>query len=65
MTRNIGSADRLIRMLVGLAALSLVFVGPKSLWGLIGLVPLVTALVGWCPPYAILGISTYKSSPNI
>lgn len=65
MTRNIGSADRLIRMLVGLAALSLVFVGPKSLWGLIGLVPLVTALVGWCPPYAILGISTCKSSPNI
>ena len=65
MTRNIGSADRLIRMLVGLAALSLVFVGPKSLWGLIGLVPPVTALVGWCPPYAILGISTCKSSPNI
>lgn len=61
MTRNIGSMDRLIRIVIGLAALSLVFVGPKSLWGLIGIVPLATALVGWCPPYAILGISTCKS----
>lgn len=61
MTRNIGSVDRLIRIVIGLAALSLVFVGPKSLWGLIGIVPLATALVGWCPPYAILGISTCKS----
>lgn len=62
MNRNIGSIDRLIRVVIGLAVLSLLFVGPKTLWGLLGLVPLLTAMVGWCPPYAILGISTCKSS---
>ena len=62
MNRNIGPIDRLTRVLIGLAALSLVFFGPKTLWGLFGLVPLLTAMVGWCPPYAILGISTCKSS---
>lgn len=62
MTRNIGSIDRLIRIVVGLAVLSLVFVGPHSLWGLLGLVPLVTAIVGWCPPYAMLGISTCRAA---
>ena len=62
MTRNIGAIDRVIRVVVGLAALSLVFVGPKTLWGLLGLIPLLTAIIGWCPPYAILGISTCKSS---
>jgi hypothetical protein len=62
MTRNIGTIDRFIRIVVGLAALSLVFVGPKSLWGLLGLVPLATAAIGWCPPYAMLGIKTCRSS---
>jgi hypothetical protein len=62
MTRNIGTIDRIIRVVVGLVALSLIFVGPKSLWGLLGLIPLVTALVGWCPPYAMLGIKTCRSS---
>ena len=60
MTRNVGTIDRVVRVVVGLAILSLVFVGPKTMWGLLGLVPLLTALVGWCPPYAILGISTCK-----
>ena len=62
MTRNIGTIDRFVRVAIGLTALSLVFVGPQTLWGLLGLVPLLTALVGWCPPYAILGISTCRSS---
>lgn len=57
---NIHPVERAIRALVGLGVLSLVFVGPKSLWGLLGLVPLLTALVGWCPPYALLGISTCR-----
>jgi hypothetical protein len=35
-----------------------VFVGPQTIWGWIGIVPLVTAVVGWCPPYALLGINT-------
>jgi hypothetical protein len=63
MTRNIGSVDRVIRVIVGLFILSLLFWGPKSLWGLLGLLPLITAAVGWCPPYSLLGISTCKRRP--
>ena len=58
MTRNVGSVDRVIRIVVGLGLISLAFWGPKTMWGWIGLVPLGTALVGWCPPYALLGINT-------
>ncbi|MGJ4997056.1 YgaP family membrane protein [Bradyrhizobium sp. HKCCYLS3077] len=66
MTRNVGKIDRLLRIIVGLAVLSLVFVGPQTMWGLLGLIPLGTALVGWCPPYALLGINTCgtESSPT-
>ncbi|MBI5261404.1 MAG: DUF2892 domain-containing protein [Bradyrhizobium sp.] len=58
MVQNVGKIDRLIRVVVGLIVLSLVFVGPQSLWGLLGLIPLGTALIGWCPPYSLLGINT-------
>jgi len=58
MTKNIGKIDRLIRFVVGLVILSLVFMGPQTMWGLLGLIPLGTALIGWCPPYAMLGINT-------
>jgi amino acid transporter len=61
MTRNIGTVDRVIRMVAGATILSLAFVGPHTLWGLLGLVPLITAIVGWCPPYAVFGINTCKS----
>lgn len=62
MTKNIGSLDRIIRIIVGCALLSIVFIGPKTLWGLLGLIPLGTALIGWCPPYALLGINTCQRS---
>ena len=55
---NIHPIERVIRGIVGLAVLSLVVWGPKSLWGLLGLIPLATALSGWCPPYSLLGFST-------
>jgi len=58
MSANVGSLDRLLRIVAGLALLSLVFVGPKTLWGLVGLVPLGTALIGFCPAYALFGIRT-------
>jgi Protein of unknown function (DUF2892) len=58
MTQNVGKIDRLIRIIVGLAILSLTIIGPQTLWGLLGLIPLGTALIGWCPPYAMLGINT-------
>ena len=55
---NEGTIDRIIRVLVGLALLALTVVGPKTLWGLIGVVPLITGLVGTCPLYSILGLKT-------
>lgn len=63
MTRNSGSIDRAIRILVGLALLVLVFVGPQTPWGWIGLVPLITGLVGVCPLYRVLGINTCGLKP--
>lgn len=58
MMKNEGKIDRTLRVLVGLALLSLVFVGPQSLWGLVGLIPLLTGLVGFCPLYRVLGLNT-------
>ena len=56
--RNEGKVDRILRVIVGAAVLSLVFVGPQTAWGWVGLVPLVTGLVGNCPVYSLLGINT-------
>lgn len=50
--------ERVIRVLIGLAVLSLVFIGPKTMWGLLGLVPLLTGAIGSCPIYTLFGIST-------
>jgi len=55
---NEGNIDRGIRVVAGLILLSLTVVGPKSMLGLIGLVPLLTGIVGFCPFYRLLGIST-------
>jgi hypothetical protein len=60
MNRNVGGVDRAVRIVAGLGLLSLVFVGPQSLWGLLGLIPLATAAVGWCPLYTMLGFSTCR-----
>ncbi len=58
MNKNVGTIDRVLRVIVGLALLSMVFLGPQTLWGLIGIIPLGTALVGFCPAYRLLGICT-------
>jgi len=58
LPRNEHSIERALRVIVGLALLALVFVGPHTLWGLVGLVPLATGLLGSCPLYTVLGIST-------
>ncbi len=55
---NEGTLDRAIRVVVGLALLSLFFFGPHTVLGWIGIVPLLTGLVGYCPLYRVLGIST-------
>jgi len=61
MKKNIGGTERIIRIVAGLGILSLAFIGPETKWGYLGLIPLATALIGWCPPYNLLGISTCKS----
>ena len=61
MKKNIGAVERVIRSIAGIAIISLAFVGPRSPWAYLGIIPLVTGLIGWCPPYALLGISTCKS----
>lgn len=58
MSRNEGNIDPALRIIAGLALLALVFVGPQTPWGWIGIVPLVTGLVGFCPLYRLLGINT-------
>jgi hypothetical protein len=61
MKTNEGLTDRLIRLVLGLAILSLVAIGPVPGWGLAGFIaamPLLTGLVGYCPTYTLLGIET-------
>ena len=62
LAHNESSIDRLLRVVLGIVLLSLVVVGPKSMWGLLGIVPLATGLVGFCPLYRVLGISTCPAS---
>ena len=58
MVKNVGTVDKVLRVIVGLALIALVFVGPKTPWGWIGIVPLLTAALSWCPLYSVLGIRT-------
>lgn len=58
LPRNEGTVDRAVRVIAGLAILSLAFIGPKSPWGFIGIVPIVTGLLGSCPAYTLFGLST-------
>lgn len=62
MSCNVGGIDRALRIIVGLGLLSLIFVGPKTMWGLVGLVPLITGVFSFCPAYTILGVKTCKPS---
>ncbi len=58
MTSNIGTIDRNLRLLLGVGLLSMVFIGPQTPWGLLGLIPLVTGLARFCPAYRIAGVSS-------
>jgi hypothetical protein len=61
MNKNVGGIDRILRIVVGIALIALAATGTVGLWGYIGVVPLLTGLMGWCPPYAIFGWSTCKT----
>jgi hypothetical protein len=58
MTRNLGGIDKGLRIAAGLVLLALGWLGPLGWWGLVGLVPLATGLVGSCPVYGLLGLHT-------
>lgn len=55
---NVGGIDRVLRVVLGLALIALVFVGPQTPWGWIGVVPLLTGLMRTCPLYTLIGLNT-------
>lgn len=60
MKQNVGGIDKVIRIIIGLALISLVFIGPKTPWGWVGLIPLATALINFCPLYPLIGFNSRK-----
>ena len=60
MKKNIHPIERSLRVIAGLVLISLAFIGPKNPWFLLGIIPVITGFIGWCPPYATLGMSTCK-----
>ena len=58
LPKNEGTVDRAVRVIAGIAIVSLAFVGPKTPWGYLGLLPIVTGLLGSCPAYTLFGLST-------
>jgi len=61
MKQNVGGIDRILRILVGVALMTLAATGTVGWWGWIGALPLATGLLGWCPPYALFGWNTCPS----
>ena len=61
MKCNVGTADRLLRIVVGLALIAMAYMGTIGAWGWIGVIPLMTGIIKFCPMYSILGIKTCKT----
>lgn len=61
MPCNEGKIDRALRVVAGLVLIALVFTGPQTPWGWVGVVPLLTGIFGFCPAYTLLGINTCKT----
>jgi hypothetical protein len=64
MNKNIGTIDRVLRIVGGLALIALAATGAVGWWGWIGVVPLASALLGWCPAYTLLGIKTCSTTKD-
>ncbi|SYZ72074.1 conserved hypothetical protein [Candidatus Zixiibacteriota bacterium] len=60
MKKNVGSADKILRIILGIVIIALGFIY-KSWWGLVGILPLFTGVISWCGLYKLLGISTCKT----
>ncbi len=61
MKSNVGGIDRVLRIVIGAVLILLAATGQVGAWGWIGLLPLATGLMGWCPPYGLLGINTCRN----
>jgi len=61
MTKNVGTIDRALRIVLGLGLIGATLAGYLPVWGWIGVAPLGTALIGWCPAYAPFGIKTCET----
>jgi Protein of unknown function (DUF2892) len=57
---NVGGIDRTLRIVLGVVLIALVFVGPKTLWGWLGIIPLATGFLSTCPLYSLIGVNTCK-----
>jgi DUF2892 family protein len=60
MKSNVGGIDRILRIVIGIVLVGLAATGTVGWWGWLGIVPLATGAIGWCPPYAIFGWSTCR-----
>ncbi|MCK9215611.1 MAG: DUF2892 domain-containing protein [Rhodoferax sp.] len=58
MKQNVGGIDRILRIVLGLVLIGLTLTDTIGVWGWLGVVPLATGAMGWCPPYAIFGWNT-------
>lgn len=56
--KNVGGIDKILRIIIGLGLISIVFVGPQTPWGWLGIIPLGTGLFGFCPLYTLIGLNT-------
>ena len=62
MKSNVGGIDKIVRIVAGLVLIALALMGIGAPWTYIGIVPLLTGLVGWCPAYTLLGVNTCPAS---
>jgi hypothetical protein len=62
MKMNVGSIDKILRIIAGIVLIALAYTGTLGVWAYIGVIPLVTGLVGWCPLYTLLGMNTKGKS---
>lgn len=61
MTKNIGNIERIVRIAAGLVLMALAATSTLGVWAWLGVVPLATGILGWCPPYSLWGINTSKN----
>jgi len=61
MNKNVGGFDRILRVVVGLVLIALATTGTVGAWGYIGIVPILTGAIGWCPAYLPFGFSSCKT----